>query len=317
MEGSATQLADTRPQLDTPLRVAVPVNAPERISKLSRDQYIHTNAFSPHALAQARLKLLNIGNTDPRQVHNKKMGSNEQVSINMDHDAISKTAIRDFNLLAFSSKRSGKKDEEATAYASLGVIYDNQANFTHAIEVYKLYLQICEEIGDIIGSACACNCIGVNYLLLACPPSDTGCLQGVKLTPVTRDYLDKAAYYHTKHLEIGPDSGGKFVANTNLGLTHGMNGDINASAKHHQDALRTAIKMQTLYGQSIAVGNLGLLALVKGDYSTSRTCFDQVKTTLEILLFVLILLFLLSISSTCSWYRRCWTPRRRFKLGKW
>ena len=33
--------------------------------------------------------------------------------------------------------------------------------------------------------------------------------------------------------------------------------------------------MQTLYGQAIAVGNLGLLAMGKSDFSTSRTCFDQ------------------------------------------
>ncbi len=150
-------------------------------------------------------------------------------------------------------------------------------HFNRAIEKYKLYLQICDEIGDSVGSACACNCIGVNYILMACPPSDIGCLQGINLTPENREYLEKAAYYHSKHLEIGPDSGGRFVANTNLGLCYGMSGDINASAKHHQDALRIAIKMQTLYGQSIAVGNLGLLALVKKDYPTSRTCFDQVS----------------------------------------
>jgi hypothetical protein len=52
-------------------------------------------------------------------------------------------------------------------------------------------------------------------------------------------------------------------------------GDINRAARHHQDALRIAIKMQTLYGQAIAVGNLGLLAMGKSDFSTSRTCFDQ------------------------------------------
>ena len=33
--------------------------------------------------------------------------------------------------------------------------------------------------------------------------------------------------------------------------------------------------MQTLYGQSIAVGNLGNLALLKHDHTTARTCFEQ------------------------------------------
>ena len=79
-----------------------------------------------------------------------------------------------------------------------------------------------------------------------------------------------------------------------------MLGDFSSAAKNHQDALRIAIKMQTLYGQSIgtfpcsiwggvkvfiiiiiafffkAVGNLGNLALLKGDFATAKTCFDQV-----------------------------------------
>jgi len=51
--------------------------------------------------------------------------------------------------------------------------------------------------------------------------------------------------------------------------------NIIQSAKLHQDALRTAIKMQSVYGQSVAVGNLGMLAILKADYSTARTCFEQ------------------------------------------
>jgi tetratricopeptide (TPR) repeat protein len=100
---------------------------------------------------------------------------------------------------------------------------------------------------------------------------------GVKKGPHTEEYLLNAVTYHSKHLEIGPDAGGRFVANTNLGLCYGMLGDIIKAAHHHQDALRTAIKMQTLYGQSIAVGNLGQLALLKGDFNTARTCFEQVS----------------------------------------
>ncbi len=33
--------------------------------------------------------------------------------------------------------------------------------------------------------------------------------------------------------------------------------------------------LKTLYGQSIAVGNLGMLALGKNDLVTARTCFEQ------------------------------------------
>ena len=130
-----------------------------------------------------------------------------------------------------------------------------------------------------MGEGVACNCMGVNYMLLASPPSDAGTVAGMKQGEgsMQEDHLKIAIKYHQMHLAAA-DNGGKFVAHTNLGLSYAMLNDITNSARHHQDALRIAIKMQTLYGQSIAVGNLGMLALNKNDFSTSRTCFQQVIT---------------------------------------
>lgn len=275
---SSTQLADSRPQFDTTLRVALPVNVPQRTGKKSRDDLIRTNAFSPAALAVGKKTLTSlVGNNGKVALTPLAEKSTSIAAPNMEQDAQIKTSIRDFSVLAFSSKRAGKKDVEATAYLSLGVIYDNQGNYLAAIENYKLYLEICEEIGDAFGGACACNCLGVNYMLLATPPSDAGLLQGFRQDDTNIDHLQQAIIYHSKHNDIGPDAGGRFVANTNLGLCLAMIGDVAQSAKHQQDALRIAIKMQTLYGQSIAVANLGLLALIRSDFSTSRTCFEQVS----------------------------------------
>mmetsp|Transcript_3419 Transcript_3419/g.5327 ORF Transcript_3419/g.5327 Transcript_3419/m.5327 type:complete len:365 (+) Transcript_3419:54-1148(+) len=279
MEGQATQLADTRPKLDCPLRVALPVNAPERNATVAKDQFIYNNAFCPKALAVSKKHHVALSSTEYNDLAFLKTDGKAPIlprtPVNMDHDALIKTAIRDFTVLALSSKREGNKDVEATAYASLGVIHDNQQNYLESITNYKSYLQLCEEIEDTIGSAAACNCIGVNYMLMANPPSDAGSLHGLNKTPQSTEFLEKAVFYHKKHLDIGPDSGGKFVAHTNLGLCLGMLSNVNQSAKHHQDALRVAIKMQTLYGQSIAVGNLGMLAMLKHDFSTARTCYDQ------------------------------------------
>lgn len=275
MDPPATQLADTRPQVDTPLRVAIPVNVPERQLKLKKDQFIYLNVYSPAAFASAR-KHKEAILSDNYENLVKKIKAPGIVPVNMEHDALLKNSIKDFSVLAISSKRAEKKDVEATAYASLGVINDNQGLYLPAIENYKSYLAICEDIEDIAGIACASNCIGVNYLLLTVPQSDAGSTQSSSsLSPESKEYLNKAIYFHMKHLEVGPDAGGHFVAHTNLGLCHAIMGDLSAAAKHHQDALRIAIKMQTLYGQSIAVGNLGLLAMMKNDYSTAKTCFDQ------------------------------------------
>jgi hypothetical protein len=62
-----------------------------------------------------------------------------------------------------------------------------------------------------------------------------------------------------------------------LNYSNMSSGEVVVSAQHHQNALRIAIKMQTMYGQAIAVGNLGALALKKEDIGTSRTCFEQVS----------------------------------------
>ena len=283
-DGPSTQLADNRPQFDNALRVALPVNVPQRVGKKSRDELIRANTFSPPAHAQGKKSVHSF-------VRNAVAANSSTISSvgctistpldptsrTMDEDANILTSIRDLNVLAFSSRRAGKKDIEATAYLSLGVIYDNQFNYLAGIENYKLYLQLCEEIGDVMGCALACNCLGVNYTSIVSPSSDSGIVQGVKDVPRVVEYINLAIYYHSKHLEIGPDSGGRFVANSNLGLCYAMIGDVIQSAKHQQDALRIAIKMQTLYGQSIAVGNLGLLALLKGDGATAKTCFEQVS----------------------------------------
>jgi hypothetical protein len=129
-----TQLADSRPQLDAPLRVSIPVNAPARVAKVTQDQYIRSSAFSPAALSMTKQVLPSLVG-----VGGKKLGKAAAPVTSGDADnAQIKTAISDFTVLAFSSRRSGKKDVEATAYVSLGVICDNQGDLIKAIENYKL-----------------------------------------------------------------------------------------------------------------------------------------------------------------------------------
>jgi tetratricopeptide (TPR) repeat protein len=177
-------------------------------------------------------------------------------------------------MVAFSSKRVGKKDVEADAYLSLGIIHDNQNKLKQAIENYKAYLTMCEEKGDVDGQAFANNCIGVNYIYLCCK-NQQGILHTIsREDPATSSNIQLAMEYHEKHLRIA-DVGGQFIALTNLGLCYGVLRNIVQSAKCHQDALRAAIKMQSIYGQSIAVGNLGMLAVLKSDFKTARTCYEQ------------------------------------------
>ncbi len=412
MEEVSTQLADTKPILDKPLHVAIPVNVPARNSTANRDTTIYQTTFSPNAISQSYFqfyhnsykehnfytqkpttttdssvsmftpedsgKFINI--LEKIQLHKLPISQHDLNSSNsiiisqqfqnkhqelsssnsLKYDANLKNLLNDYQLLSVSSKRANKKDVEAMAYASLGVLYDNQEDYYTAINYYQQYLQLCEELQDIIGISSAYNCIGLNYMLLVNPLMEKSdilknylfslnerhsmdaihelgetnqlTLSPSKLKSATNPNnnnnaslglsintantltstmnsqlsrlkenkdensnksnnsidanqekyrlmvkrIHKAIQAHQKHLDICPDLGGKFIANINLGICYHWMNHLQQSAFHFQDALRIAIKMQTLFGQSIAVGNLGLLALYKKDYHTSRTCFEQV-----------------------------------------
>ena len=303
---TATQLEDSRPQIDTPLRIKSSANVPSRIGRQSKDEHIKSNAFSPAAFAQSGSLIKQVSSPQKKNIRDSDATSKQP---KLQHEADITTSLKDYTMLAFSSKRAGKREVEASAYISLAVIYDNQGNLKKGIENYKLYLDIMSSIGDVSGQCLAYNCIGVSYMLLAAPVSDRG-ISATALAPSLMSlslkinemeekleeeegaeggeagtasssskakkarYIQEAIAAHEKHLEIA-DAGGAFVAHTNLGLAHAMAGEVTAAARHHQDALRSSIKMQSIYGQSIAVGNLGLLAMLKGDKTTARTCFEQ------------------------------------------
>ncbi|CAN0523295.1 unnamed protein product, partial [Ectocarpus sp. 8 AP-2014] len=47
------------------------------------------------------------------------------------------------------------------------------------------------------------------------------------------------------------------------------------AAKHHQEALRVALRVQSASAQSVAAGNLGTLAARQGDMQTAQACLEQ------------------------------------------
>ena len=67
---------------------------------------------------------------------------------------------------------------------------------------------------------------------------------------------NEAINYHMKHKEIA-DVAGKFLAHINLGIIYNAVGEFEKSSINHQFALRYAIQMSSVAGQSVAIGNLG------------------------------------------------------------
>ena len=143
-------------------------------------------------------------------------------------------------------------------------------NLKLAINSYTQFLQLSTEILDISAQLKALNFLGVDHYLLAKQASENR----TEDDSVIKRHIEAAISSHSRHLNLA-DEAGKFVANNNLGLCYDLMGDTIEAAKCHQNALRLAIKLQSLHGQSISVGNLGILALKKGDLTTARSCFEQ------------------------------------------
>lgn len=175
-------------------------------------------------------------------------------------------------MLAFSSRRAGRHQMEGAAYFSMGVLYDNMSQYTKALDCYKKFVAVCQKLNDLSGEALAYNCIGTNYQHMS--TEDSGMPYDGGYSDMESRNLKSSLHYHNKHLEIADDAG-KFVAHSNLGLCLGSLGQHIEAAKHHQEALRLAIRLQSTHGQSIAVGNLGLLGSRQGDLVTAKACMDQ------------------------------------------
>lgn len=65
------------------------------------------------------------------------------------------------------------------------------------------------------------------------------------------------------------------MAHNNMGLCAAELHDATTAAKHYQDALKIAINLQSPHAQSVAVGNLGLLASRHEDFTTAEACLLQ------------------------------------------
>ena len=112
------------------------------------------------------------------------------------------------------------------------------------------------------GEALAYNCIGVDYM---------------KLGEMDPNNYNDAIQYHMKHKEIA-DVAGKFLAHINLGIIYNTIGDYEKSSINHQFALRYAIQMSSVAGQSVAIGNLGK---VGGNQTYARMNQDKMQMFVE------------------------------------
>jgi len=231
--------SDAPPKLNVPQRIELPVyfNTPQRVELGARKNIRVRTATGSSRTMQ------NFVSVDS----NRKLNSQKR--------------LKDYGMLAFACKRAGKARDEGRAYYSMGVLCDNVGKQKKAVESYMKFLQVCKQIGDTHGEALAYNCIGVDYQILA---------------EENEKFYKDSIYYHNKHKEIA-DVAGKFLAHVNLGIIYAALGDNEKSSINHQFALRYAIQMSSIAGQSVAIGNLGQIGsgTIGGDYDKTRMFVER------------------------------------------
>lgn len=166
--------------------------------------------------------------------------------------------IQDLDLLTFACKRASKLREEGRVHFSVGVLRDNLKQYRKAIDSYSQFLRICKECNDAQGCALAYHCIAVDHQLLGststvAEPNEAGS------TGTKPEIIKKAIFFHNKHRE-NSDAVGKFVAHLNMGLAYAQLGEREAATVNHQYALRYALQLHSLEGQSLAIGSLSFSA---------------------------------------------------------
>ena len=141
--------------------------------------------------------------------------------------------------------------------------------FLEAIFSNPRFLRVCKECNDSQGAALGYHCIAVDYQLQGSGVTKeaedkqksgaTEILGSPSEKTIKPELLRKAIYYHNRHRE-NADSIGKFVAHLNMGLAYAQLGEREASTVNHQYALRYALQLHSLEGQSLAIGSLSFSA---------------------------------------------------------
>eukprot|EP00968_Pinguiococcus_pyrenoidosus_P001537 scaffold69_cov248-Pinguiococcus_pyrenoidosus.AAC.31 len=274
-----------------------------RRAEATRDQQLRQRCFSSWAVSQwkesaaetsEKITLFSFSEKFRRQMEAEGEYQNQR---------------SDFSMLAKSNARNNEVTREMLNYLRNGITEDNMGNYTKgvasvqivrkapssshgfflvvaAIEHYKKLLKLSRrtENKDFLGLAL--NHLGVNFLYLVDTPKDITLRSpysvreastGGDLSQMSaeqQELVHKAIECFEEH-RANADDAGEFIARTNLGICADILGDLDAAAQHHQEALRIAIRIQSVHAQAIAVGNLGILAQFQGDFTTALACMEQ------------------------------------------
>jgi len=246
------------PRVLHPLRVEPPAeyNAPPRMQPLAAGSRSTGNG-TENALSKLARRPLN-GNPNAKTVKPERM--------------------KDYAVLATACRRAGRASSAAQLAFNQALLFENMGEEDAALHCYKDVLRSSLECGDATGEALACNCIGVNLQLRGGPDVSTIGDEAAEGEANEQRLLAEAAVrdairYHQQHLSIA-DVPGRFIAHCNLGLAYQSLGDLDEAAAQHEQALRYAIRMSSLAGESLACAHLGAVKK-QADAATAKACTER------------------------------------------
>ncbi|CAH3180706.1 unnamed protein product [Porites lobata] len=188
--------------------------------------------------------------------------------------------------------------EKAKAYHNLGRAYDFLEDFHQAIEYYKQYLSIAEEVGDRVNAGWAYGHLGRDYDSLGDSQRAIECHnQNLRIAKEVGNRADEGCAYgrlgriyhslnkfqqaiecHNKHLSIAKEVGNRACegnAYSELGLTYMLLNQYQRALEYTNKGLIIAKEVGDRAGQSVDYGNLGTIYLCLEDYQQATECTNK------------------------------------------
>eukprot|EP00792_Barthelona_sp_PAP020_P012645 TRINITY_DN73_c0_g1_i1.p1 TRINITY_DN73_c0_g1~~TRINITY_DN73_c0_g1_i1.p1 ORF type:complete len:443 (+),score=126.33 TRINITY_DN73_c0_g1_i1:107-1435(+) len=165
--------------------------------------------------------------------------------------------LKEFEMLAVSSKRINNIQREAKAHYICAYIYSFMKKHSECIYQLRQFLECCQSLRDVFGQALALNALAIELF-----------------ENETDNHLEQCLSCCEQHRSIA-DPLGKYVAHINLGIVHHALGNKEKSFSHYKQALRYAFEEGNLEREAAACERLGVSVMLEGDTENAKAFFER------------------------------------------
>lgn len=161
-------------------------------------------------------------------------------------------------------KELGHKQDIATAFNNIGIIYWYKGDFNRALECYQQSLLLREEIGNKQDIAASLNNIGAIY--------------------GRKGELDHSLEYHQRSLVLREELGNKkHIATSlnNVGVIYFNKGELDRALEYYQRSLTLRKELGNKQDIAASLNNMGIIYMQKGELDWAWEHLEQSLTLFE------------------------------------